>query len=201
MKKILLSLFSIALITSVFAQDSYKKRPTIGINFFVSDFQMAKDIRKNGLSYLIDKRQILLGKNLNPGLAISYMQGISTHVDFLATLGGSFVRYPFENQAVPFNTNFLLEATAGMNLKLLSDKYWVVPFMHLGLGASKYTVTYAAFAPVGFGFQVALSEDAFILLSSDYRIPVTEGAAYHFYHSIGFAGNITQKKKSQQVLR
>src|ERR1700692_3939888 len=105
MKKILLSLFSIALATTVLAQDTYKKAPTLGINVSMADFQMASDIRKNGLSYIIANKQILLSKNLNPGIAVSYMQGISTHVDFLGTLGGYWIRYPFTNQATSFNTN------------------------------------------------------------------------------------------------
>lgn len=194
MKKIISFLLSLVIIASTFGQESGKKLPSIGINFFLSDFQMARDIRKNGLSYLISNRQFLLTKNLTPGMAISYMQGLSKNVDFLGTLGGSFLRYPFENQSTSFNNNLLLEATGGINIKLLSDKYWVVPFMHLALGASKYNTVYAAFAPVGAGLQVKLSERSFVLLSSDYRIPVTEGATYHFYHSAGFVSNIVNPK-------
>ena len=194
MKKIILFLLSAVIIASTFGQGSIKKLPSIGINFFLSDFQMARDIKKNGLSYLISNRQFLLTKNLTPGMAISYMQGLSKNVDFLATLGGSFLKYPFENQPTSFSNNLLLEATGGVNIKLLSDKYWVVPFTHLGIGASKYNTTYAAFAPIGAGLQVKLSENTFILFSSDYRIPVTEGATYHFYHSVGIVSNIVNPK-------
>ena len=194
MKKSLLFLFSFALTISVFAQGKYKKAPTLGVNFFVSDFQMAKDLRRQGLTYLIENKLLLASKNFNPGMAISYMQGISDHIDFLGTLGGSFVRYPFENQPLPRNNDFLLEATGGVNIKLLSDKYYVVPYLHLGLGASKYNTVYAAFTPVGVGVQVSIFNEAFLILSSDYRIPVTEGAIYHFYHSLGLAGNIAHKK-------
>lgn len=194
MKRILLSIFSITLITAVFAQESYKKRPTLGFSFFVSDFQMAKDIRKNGINNLIANRQLFQTKNFNPGIAINYSQGISEHVDLLATFGGTFVRYPFENQALPVSNNFLAEATGGINLKLVSDKYWVVPYLHFALGASKYLTTYAAFTPVGVGLQFGIAEGTFINLSSDYRIPVTEGATYHFYHSLSFSSALTAKK-------
>ena len=122
MKKILF-IFSIVIFNSVFAQDNIKK-PSLGLNFFLSDFQMAKDIRKNGLSYIVNNRLFFQGKNLNPGLALSYLSGISKHIDFSATLGGSFVKYPFESMAVPTNEYFLLEATGGINAKLLSDKFF-----------------------------------------------------------------------------
>ena len=193
MKQILFFIGSLFLFISAFAQD-YKKQPSLGINFTLTDFQMASDIRKNGVSYLINNRQILLGKNLNPGLSISYTSGISRHIDFLATLGGSFLRYQFQTQPPPFSNFFLLESTAGINAKLISDKYLVVPFFHIALGASKYQNYYAAFIPAGVGLQIKLSDEAFIILSSDYRIPVTETASYHFYHSIGFIGNIIKKK-------
>ena len=194
MKKILLSIFSLALLHSAFAQD-YKKRPSLGVNFFVSDFQMAQDIRQNGLSYVINNRKLFLAKNFNPGVAVSYLNGLSKHIDFVATLGGSFLKYQFANQPTPSNDHFLLEATGGVNVKLLSDKYLISPFGHIAFGASKYQSTYAAFIPVGAGFQISVGEGVFILLSSDYRIPVTENAAYHFYHSAGFAANFTKKKE------
>ena len=193
MRKIHLTIFSLVLLISAFGQD--KKAPSLGVNFFQSDFQMANDLRKNGINYLINNRQILLGKNLNPGGALSYISGISKHVDFLATLGGSFVKYPYENQTPSPNYYFLLETTAGINAKLLTDNYWIVPFFHIGLGASKYQTTYAAFMPAGVGLQIPLAEGTFILLSSDYRIPVTENASYHFYHSMGIASSIVKKRE------
>ena len=194
MKKISLVIFSLVILVSAFAQD-YKKSPSIGVNFFLSDFQMAKDLRKNGLNYLINNRQLVLGKNLNPGAALSFLSGISKRLDFAATFGGSFVQYPFEDQLPSGNRSFLLESTAGINAKLLSDRYLVVPFLHVGIGGSKYKSTYAAFIPAGAGLQVAISDQIFLLLSSEYRIPVTETATYHFYHSMGIAGNIAKKKE------
>jgi outer membrane protein OmpA-like peptidoglycan-associated protein len=63
------------------------------------------------------------------------------------------------------------------------------------LGGSKYKGYYGAILPVGVGLQVNLFDEAFLLVNSQYRIPITENAAYHFYHSFGIAGNIGKKKE------
>ncbi|MBL0146539.1 MAG: hypothetical protein IPP48_13180 [Chitinophagaceae bacterium] len=88
----------------------------------------------------------------------------------------------------------MLEGVATGNLKLLSDKYCVSPFLTLGIGGSKYKGYYGAFIPAGVGLQVKLFNDAFIMLNHQYRISVTENAAYHFYHSLGVVAPIGKKQ-------
>jgi OmpA-OmpF porin, OOP family len=78
---------------------------------------------------------------------------------------------------------------------LLTDRYWVVPFVDLGVGASSYTKYFSAFTPVGLGIQINFHDEAYLLINSQYRIPVTENASYHFYHSITIAGSIETKKE------
>ena len=196
MKKLILSVISILLVVSVFAQkEDYRKRSTIGVNFFLNDFQTAADIKRNGLGSVIRAKNLFRSKRLNPGMALSYLKGLSNHVDFAGSLDGSFVSYPIPNQAASASKDFLLEATAGLNIKLLSDKYWFVPFANFGVGASKYLSHYAAFLPLGIGVQINLFDEAFIILNSQYRVAVTDQAATHLYHSIGIAGNIGKDRK------
>jgi hypothetical protein len=70
----------------------------------------------------------------------------------------------------------------------------VVPFIDLGVGASKYKKYFAAFMPVGVGLQLNIEDAAYLLINSQYRIAVTQNASYHFYHSIGIATNISKEK-------
>src|SRR6185437_1337705 len=49
--------------------------------------------------------------------------------------------------------------------------------------------------PVGLCLQVNIADEAFVLINSQYRISVTENTSYHFYHSIGVAGNISARKE------
>jgi outer membrane protein OmpA-like peptidoglycan-associated protein len=183
--------------TSYSQKASYKKTKAFGISFFLSDFQTASDIRTNGLVSVLRDKNFFKVSRMNPGLAFNYISGLSNHVDFIATLGGSYLDYPIKNKPSFNSDNFLLESTASLNLKLLTDKYWVTPFVDLGIGGSIYKKYGAAFAPVGLGLQVNFFDEAYLLINSQYRIPVTENASYHFYHSLTIAGNIQEKKQPE----
>ncbi len=195
MKKLILSIISILLIVTVFAQSNdHRRASSIGVSFFVNDFATAADIKMNGLGSVLRAKNLLRSNRFNAGLAINYMKGLSNHVDFVGTLGGSFVDYPIRNLP-PFSSNkFLAETTTSLDIKLLSDKYWVVPYVDFGLGVSKYTSHYAAFAPLGAGVQFNLAEEVFFTINTQYRIPITEAASTHLYHSLTFYGVVGKKK-------
>ena len=196
MKKISALLFSLCVFAASFAQKpDYKKTQALGVSFFLNDFKAASDIRSHGLINVLDNHNFFKTSQMNPGVAVHYLSGLSNHADFIATLGGSFLDYPNDNIISSGSANLLLEATAALNLKLLTDHYWVTPFIDLGVGASKYKKYVGAFVPVGLGLQVNFLDDAFLMINSQYRIPVTENASYHFYHSIGVAGSIKAKKE------
>ncbi len=189
MKKCIFTLLTIAVCTMANAQD-YKKSPTIGVHFILNDFKTATQIRASGLSDVLNSKQYSNTKRMAPGMAISYIDGVCEHLDYAVTLSGSFVDYPVPDNVSNGNPNLLLEAVATVNLKLVSDKYWFVPFLTAGVGASKYKGYFGALMPVGLGIQVKVTPGTFILLNSQYRIPVTNNTtAYHFYHSFGIAFN------------
>lgn len=194
MKKISLFLFAFGFLINAFAQNEYKKSPSIGIHYFYNDFQTAQELRTNGLPSVISSKNWRNTSRMVAGLAASYSKGVSNNLDFITTASGSFLEYPVPNKMGNGITSFLLDVTAVANLKLLSDKYYFSPYLSLGAGASKYGGYYGAFIPTGAGFQVNIFDEAFLLVNSQYRIPVTENVAYHLYHSIGFSGSIVKKK-------
>ncbi len=183
-----------ALFASAFGQDDYRKKPTLGVHYVMNDFKGAADLRSMGLSKVIRSNQLTRLSSMSPGLAISYTEGLGNHIDFTGMISGAFLKYPVPDKPVSVSDELLLEAVATANLKLTSDKYWVSPFLTAGAGASKYKGYFAAFAPVGVGLQINFYDDAFILLNSQYRIPFTEHAAYHFFHSVGIAGALSKRK-------
>ena len=189
-------LYVVAMIfgTIAFAQTDYRKSPSLAVHFILNDFKTATELRNSSLTDVINSGNFTKTNRMSGGLALSYIQGVSNHVDFAANLSGSFVDYPFKNQSTSGQQNLLLEAVATANLKLLTDKYWFNPFLTIGVGASKYQGYYGAFLPAGVGIQIKLVDDIAVLLNSQYRIPVTENAAYHFYHSFGIAQSIGKKK-------
>ena len=196
MKKLIFLFISLGFLGTSFCQDAnYKAGNALGISFFLNDFKTASAIRANGLASVLKDGSFFKMSEMNPGLAVDYMSGVSNHVDFIATLGGAFVDYPNSNIATSSGNRFLLEATAGLNLKLLSDRYAVTPFIDLGVGVSNYQKYFGAFIPAGLGIRLNIARQAFLLINSQYRIPVTENTSYHFYHSLGILGLISKTKE------
>ena len=195
MKKFFFLLMALPLFSNSFAQDNnHVKGRSLGISYFLNDFKTASDIRTLGLVKTLDNKEFFKPSKMNPGLAFNYLSGLSNHVDFIATLGGTFLNYPIEGVVPASNEKLMLELTSSLNFKMLSDNYWLTPYVDLGVGGSKYGSKFAAFVPAGLGLQISLAEEAFVLLNSQYRIPVTQNASYHFYHSIGVVGVISPKK-------
>ena len=194
MKKLILSFFAILLIISVFGQTDRRRPTSIGISFFLNDFKTAADIKNSGFGRVIRDKNLFKSDRQNPGLALNYLKGLTNHVDFAASLGGSFVDYPLPTSSTAGRNKFLLEATANFNLKLLTDNFWVVPFADAGVGVSKYLSHYAAFAPLGAGFQFNVGQETFFTINSQYRLAVTDKAASHLYHSLTIYGVIGKKK-------
>jgi OmpA-OmpF porin, OOP family len=199
MNKFLLSLFAIGLCVSVTAQKSYRKQPALGLHFTLHDFKTASAIRSNGLTSVINSKDWSRTKNMATGLGVSYMEGLSDHIDFVGTLTGTFIAYPVPKKAFDSNERLLLEGTAMANLKLLTDQYWVSPYVSAGVGLSKFRSYFGAFVPVGLGLQVNLYDEAFIMINTQYRLPVTENTAHHLFHSIGIAGNLFKRTEKPVV--
>ena len=196
MKKILAVLLAFFFIANSFSQDnvkpSYVRKPALGASVFFNDYTTAQRIRSTSLSSVIANKQKAKLKDMDHGIAVGYFKGLNNHVDLAATLAGSYVEYTVgSNNTV--DTRFLLEGDVSINVKLLTEKYWLTPFASLGAGLSKYGNYYGAFIPAGLGLKLNLLDEAHVFFNSQYRIPVTTNTAnYHFMHSIGIAGIISK---------
>ena len=193
MKKLILSILTMIVCAISYGQDDYQKLPSFGIHYLNNDFTTAAELRATSLSDVLKNKKYAKKERLNSGLAISYIKGMGRHVDIATTLSGSFVDYEVPGTGKGGTANFFMEATATGNLKLLSDKYCINPFLTFGIGGFSYRSTFGAFLPAGAGIQVKVVRDVFILLNSQYRIAVTEKAAYHFYHSFGIAAPLVNR--------
>ena len=198
MKKILSAIFALyLLVPAAHAQKGeYKMQPAIGISFFLNDFVTPERIRTTSLSKVLADKKFAKMKQMAPGLSISYFKGLADHVDFVGSLGGSFVSYPMPGRS--FSDNFLLEASAQINLKMTTEEYWVQPYIIAGVAAHKYRSYYGATLPLGLGVKVNFFDEAHLFISSTYRVPVIiETSNYSLQHSIGIAGSILKKKINQ----
>ncbi len=188
-----LILFSLISIHSI-GQTNYIRLPAVGVSFLLNDYVTPQRIRSESLAQVVHNGNWAHINQMGSGIGLHYFQGLFNHLDFEANISGSFVRNILPGE-VSDDNSFLVEADASVNIKLVTDHYFFTPYLALGAGAGKYQVYYSAFVPVGIGFKFNLFDEAAIFLSSQYRIPVTtETNNFHFMHSIGIAGVISQKK-------
>ncbi len=200
MKKILSVLITLCLLVPAsYGQDDEIRPKALGVSFYLNDFLSAQRIRNSSLSQVFSDKGFAKLREMSPGLAITYFKGIRKHVDIAASIGGAFLRYPMPNKSFSGNS-LLLEANAAVNLKMTTEKYWVQPYIILGVGGHKYRSYYGAFMPLGLGLKVNILDEAHLFITSTYRVPVTtETANYHFQHSIGIAGRLGKKKEPKII--
>ena len=173
----------------------YTRPAAIGVYFFLNDYKTASAIRNGSLNSVFLDKKFGKVKEMAPGLALVYMKGISNHLDYAVTAAGSFVDYQLQGRpgTTTGTEKFLLEVDASVIGKMVTDKYWLIPTISLGAGFSKYGVYYGAYIPAGIGLQLNFFDEAYLMINSQYRIPITETANYHFFHSIGIAGSMFKK--------
>jgi len=196
MKKILSAFIALYLLVPAgYSQDDEIRPKALGISFFLNDFVSPARIRSSSLVKVLADNNMAKMSDMNPGLAITYFKGLRKHIDYSLSVGGSYLRYPMPDRTFTSN-KFLLEANAAIQLKMTSEKYWVQPFLNLGVGGHKYLNYYGAFLPLGVGMKVNLMDDVHFFITSNYRVPVTpQTANYHLQHSIGFAARLGKKKE------
>lgn len=194
-KNVGLLLAVLPLLAPAFSQDDYIQRPTLGIFFFFNDFKTAENIRASSLREVLRNSEFGKLREMSPGLALNYNNGITAHFDFATTLTGSFIDYYKPDSSSLGQDNLLLEGDVSLKGKLFSNRYWVSPFAQIGAGISKYRTYWGAFIPAGIGLQVNLFDEAFFILNGQYRIAVTNTVSGHFFYSLGIAGNIGGRKK------
>lgn len=200
MKKIAVFLFlGIFLAAGIHAQTTkpnYIKRPALGIHVNLFDFKDAAYIRNNSLSgWLKDPGARAKIKDMDLGMAVSYWQGVTNHIDFAANLAGTFLKYPFKDRPQATEEKFLMELDATANFKLLTDNYWVSPYLTAGAGISKYSGYWGTYVPLGAGLQLNILDETFLQLQGQYRLGISDNTNYHFYWGLGFLGNIGKPRE------
>ena len=196
MKKILAAFVACyVLIPATHAQDDEIRPPALGVSFFLKDYTTAARIRTTSLSAVLSQDRWSKFGNMSPGLSVSYFNGLKKQIDFSTTLSGSFVNYPTVKNPNSTADKFLLEADASMIFKLMTEKYWFIPYAIAGIGGHKYGDQYGAFMPFGLGFRINFFDETHLYLNAQYYVPVTtQTTAHHFHTSIGIAGVLGQKK-------
>lgn len=191
MKQLLMILLISCLAAGAFGQDSLgKKSSTFVLHLFYNDFKTAQQLRTSSFKNL---KWSSIG-DMQTGFGVNYLKGITRKIDFAATLDGSYVDYLYKNGTANGSSEFLLDANAGLNVKLLTDKHPVVPYVFAGAGFSLYKGKGGLYAPVGVGLQFNFFNEAFVLANMQYRSALTSAVNNHFQYSIGIGAGFAKKK-------
>lgn len=167
-------------------QPLYIQPPALGIHLVFNDFTHTDSLKAPGRS-----------GRLKTGLAMNYLKGITKYLDLNTTLAATFIDFPGKDPSGG-GQHLFLEGDASIRAKLVAGKRRIIPFLQAGIGLSGFQGYYGLFVPAGIGLQLNLPGEAFLLLHSQYRIPVTDNQPGHIYYSIGVAGIIANKKKQRQ---
>ena len=171
-----------------FAQTSSVRRPSSGFSFIGNDYITAQRIRSTSLAAVLRDKKVASFKEMGHGLAVHYIKGFNPHIDFNASIAGSFVEIQLPGKTSS-QDDFLLEIDGSANFKMFEDAVTTVnPYIIAGIGASKYTNVFGAFMPLGVGIDVNIFNEARFFTSLQYRVPVTpEANLHHFQVSFGIS--------------
>ena len=178
---------------------SVKKQPTIGLHVFYNDFNTAQQIRTSSLKNVIDNKLWSKLSNMQAGLGINYLKGLTKKIDLEATIDGSYIDYLFRSGTNNGSSKFLLTTQATVNAKMFTDKKTVVPYLTAGAGFSLYNGKTGFYIPAGVGLQFNVFNEAFVFTNAQYRIALSQDVNYHFNYNVGIATTLGKRIKKEKI--
>lgn len=187
MKRFLFLALTVFFANAVVSQTagSLKKGKYLGIQFNMYDFASAKEIRSAGLNSVIANESWLKIDRKKIGFSVAHTTGLNDNVDLSSRLGYAVLENALTQKNLGLGYKSYFELETALNVKLLTDKYLVSPFLVLGAGAATWSGYYAAYLPTGAGLQLNLFDENLIVLQTQYRLPVTSNANHHLFFSLG----------------
>lgn len=201
MKKIISIIVLGILALQLTAQVPQERKPsTLAFHVFYNDFNTAQQIKASSLNNVLKNQLWSKMSDMQTGFGINYLKGIRNKIDFVATLDGSWTDYLYEDGSTNGSNQFLLDANAGLNLKLFTDSHTVVPYISSGIGVSLYQSKTGFYVPIGAGLQFNVFNEALIFSNIQYRYALTSNVNDHFYYTIGIGLTIGKNKTKPEKL-
>jgi len=200
MKRITAIILFTCLVLKLAAQVNEVKPSTIAFHVFYNDFNTAQLIRTTSLNNVFNNNLWSRLGDMQMGFGFNYLKGISKNIDFVSAIDGSSTDYLFKSGAYYGSNQFLLDLNGGLNIKLLSDKHTIVPYLSAGLGFSSYQGNTGFYVPAGAGLQFNLFNQAFVFTNMQYRRALSAEVNDHFQYNIGIGVSINKKKTVKPVI-
>ena len=194
--KTVISLFFILMATVLLAQENTKPA-SFGVHYSYTDFGTAAKITSSSINDVLNNKQWAIPSEMMMGLGIDFFKGLTKKIDFTASfnyangisgfnlLASNLVRYP------------LYTLDAQLNFKMVSDKYYVRPFIIAGAGAYQQNGV-GFYAPLGVGLQFNIFNAAILNIQTVYRLPIKNTENGNLFYQIGFA---TALKKTRPATK
>ena len=195
MKRIIYICIISCLFIQLSARDNGDKKPsTFVFHTFYNDFRTAQLVRTSSLKNVFDNHLWSKLSQMQMGFGVNYLKGINNNLDFVATLDGSSTDYLYKDGTTNGKSAFLLDANGAVNLKILTDRHKIVPYLSGGAGFSMYQGKTGFYIPVGAGLQFNLINEAFVFTNFQYRRALTADVNNHFQYNIGVGASLVKKK-------
>ena len=197
MKKTIFSIVAILIMANSFSQTTSSPRdPSLGIGFFLKDFLTPVNIRTYSFGKVLSNGNYAKPSDMSFGIDAHYYQGLTRHIDFKGSVGGCFSKFGYTPNNLSDQENFVLDLTGQINLKLLTDKAIINPYVTGGLGLTEFNTSYL-FGSLngGAGFEINVSNNTFFYIQTVYDFVVTHKNVDNLNYSIGYAEPLTKKSK------
>ena len=200
MRAFLVIILSLLLLQSAAQKNKDIKPATISMHVFYTDFGTAAKIRSSSVKNVLQNKLWSGLNDMQMGLGFTYHKGITNKVNFLATIDGSFTDYLYKNGITNGSSQFLLDVQTAVNIKLLTDKHTIIPYLSGGAGVQLYKGKAGIYMPAGIGLQFNFFKEAMVFTNAQYRFATDVNTNYHFYYSVGIGSKIGLKKKEKLIV-
>jgi outer membrane protein OmpA-like peptidoglycan-associated protein len=190
--KILITIFFFVLVAPIFAQH-FIKPISIGIHYSLTDFETVDKIKSSSVSDVLKNKQWGIPAEMMTGFGVDFLVGLTNHIDFSASANYTSGIHAFNLPSTNLINYPLFSLDALLNFKMVSDKYYVRPFLLAGLGVYSQNGT-GIYTPVGTGLQFNIFDAAILNIQTQYRIPIKIADNSALFYQIGFATAIAKKK-------
>lgn len=164
-----------------------KKGSIVGFYLNALDFKTIESFNERNSN----RRRIARFSDMDWGLSVAYMRGITKKLDFTARLSGAFHPYAKDRGESRQLEEFGAELEPSVNLRMFNDNHWINPFLNAGVGVGMYSGEFGAYVPAGAGFQFNMRSQTYIMLQANYRYSLTDDKLKdHMMYSLGFFTNI-----------
>lgn len=163
-----------------------KKGQLVGFHVNALDFKTIETFRDKHSN----RRKLAKFSEMDWGLSLGYMRGITKKLDFSAKLSGAFHKYAADRGERKVE-EFGGELEPSLYLRMFNDNNWINPFINAGVGVGMYSGEFGAYIPAGLGIQFNIKSQTYMMLQANYRHSLTEDKLNdHLVYSFGIYTNI-----------